>query len=598
MTLSPVINDKHIFIRETQRIDEQNEIAYGYYYTNLSEAESIARQTLVDASALMYQQGMAAANRIIGICLIDKNELDEAEVFLQKAYILFRHTNNIRGEILVATNLGNVEISRNNLVGAKRYFTYALTLSEEINDTEAKGRALCGLGGVAEREEDLRQALSSYLRSLDCFQKCGVKVSQALLYNNIGLIYRRFSDYSSALEYYFKAVEIYHDTMHKSIAADLLTKIGSVYSVTGEYEKAMESFFKGLSLKKEFNLNNSIPSSLHHIALVYCKLHENEKALEYFFQALHMIEEMESEISGLSISGRAAILSGIANCYLQLKDYPKAIAYVKAGLEIAEKFNHKRHIPHLMLVAACTYNQMEMPQEALEYIQQGLHVAEEIQNKFIQAGLHQEAVFCFKKLKNSEKALEYYEKFYLLEKEVFNHEHERKIQKLTIAMEMREVLAAQETLKKRTEELEREVVQKNKELHTQALHLIQRKDRLNTVREQVKSLSPEANDTIVKVLAKINDVSRSEDEWKMFEEQFEYFHPEFIACISTKFPHLSVTEVKICCLLKVQLTTKDIANLLCLSKRTIDTHRHNIRKKLHLCPETKLEIFLNSICSS
>jgi DNA-binding CsgD family transcriptional regulator len=41
-------------------------------------------------------------------------------------------------------------------------------------------------------------------------------------------------------------------------------------------------------------------------------------------------------------------------------------------------------------------------------------------------------------------------------------------------------------------------------------------------------------------------------------------------------------ELKVCSLLKLKLTSADMAKLLCLSERSIEFHRLNIRKKLGL----------------
>ncbi|MDY6857393.1 MAG: helix-turn-helix transcriptional regulator [Thermodesulfobacteriota bacterium] len=47
-------------------------------------------------------------------------------------------------------------------------------------------------------------------------------------------------------------------------------------------------------------------------------------------------------------------------------------------------------------------------------------------------------------------------------------------------------------------------------------------------------------------------------------------------------PHfkLTPTEIRITNLIKHGKTTKEISNILCLSNRTVETHRYNIRKKL------------------
>ena len=56
---------------------------------------------------------------------------------------------------------------------------------------------------------------------------------------------------------------------------------------------------------------------------------------------------------------------------------------------------------------------------------------------------------------------------------------------------------------------------------------------------------------------------------------------------------LTVTEIKICTLLKTGLTTKDIANVLFLSGRTVENHRYNIHRKLHLKNQKLLTFLMN-----
>lgn len=72
-------------------------------------------------------------------------------------------------------------------------------------------------------------------------------------------------------------------------------------------------------------------------------------------------------------------------------------------------------------------------------------------------------------------------------------------------------------------------------------------------------------------------------------------HPEFRARIAEKFPMLTKQEIKMCQLARLGLKTHEMARLLCLSERTIDGHRNNLRKKLGLKPSENLTKFLQSI---
>jgi DNA-binding CsgD family transcriptional regulator len=87
----------------------------------------------------------------------------------------------------------------------------------------------------------------------------------------------------------------------------------------------------------------------------------------------------------------------------------------------------------------------------------------------------------------------------------------------------------------------------------------------------------------------------SSDDWKRFEEQFEQVHHEFIRTLSQRYPALSPTELRVCALMRANLQTKAIADLLHVHERTAQTHRYRVRRKLGLSTEDNLATFLAAI---
>ncbi|MCP4610364.1 MAG: LuxR family transcriptional regulator, partial [Planctomycetes bacterium] len=56
----------------------------------------------------------------------------------------------------------------------------------------------------------------------------------------------------------------------------------------------------------------------------------------------------------------------------------------------------------------------------------------------------------------------------------------------------------------------------------------------------------------------------------------------FIRSLSTKYLTLTFTEIQVANLIREGKTSKEIADLLHMSERTIEAHRYHIRKKLGL----------------
>jgi len=100
---------------------------------------------------------------------------------------------------------------------------------------------------------------------------------------------------------------------------------------------------------------------------------------------------------------------------------------------------------------------------------------------------------------------------------------------------------------------------------------------------------------IVSLNNQINSNIQSDDILKRFEEQFDIIHNKFISRVRTQHPDLTVGELKMCAYLKMNLSSKEIAPLLNLSVRGVETLRYRLRKKMDLTREDNLVEYLDSI---
>jgi DNA-binding NarL/FixJ family response regulator len=76
---------------------------------------------------------------------------------------------------------------------------------------------------------------------------------------------------------------------------------------------------------------------------------------------------------------------------------------------------------------------------------------------------------------------------------------------------------------------------------------------------------------------------------------FEEAHPGFFNRLKQDFPDLSETYQKICAFLRIDLTSKEIADLLYVSIAAVNKNRQRLRKKMNLEAEADLNEFLKKI---
>lgn len=151
----------------------------------------------------------------------------------------------------------------------------------------------------------------------------------------------------------------------------------------------------------------------------------------------------------------------------------------------------------------------------------------------------------------------------------------------------------------KNEKLNAELELKHKELAALAINLVDKNEYLIKLKEQAESIGkvkPEEVGPLVRVIMRsINMNIRSEETWMVFETQFKAIHRGFMEFITAQYPELTVMEMKVCALLKINLSSKEISSMLNISVRTVEYHRLDIRKKLGIEKDVNLNQFIASL---
>ncbi len=189
--------------------------------------------------------------------------------------------------------------------------------------------------------------------------------------------------------------------------------------------------------------------------------------------------------------------------------------------------------------------------------------------------------------------------FYLIDKKYKKEKHkltERQRQELKrIDTELR--TSEEELEKLRNEKLQAEIKSKNKELATSTMHLINKNSFINSVKNNLFSISKrsknqEVKNEIGKIIHNIDKNISEDDDWKHFEIHFDEVHGDFISRLKEDFPGLSPQETRLSAYLRMNLSTKEIAHLLNISVRGVEIARYRLRKKMELEREVNLQEFI------
>ena len=178
--------------------------------------------------------------------------------------------------------------------------------------------------------------------------------------------------------------------------------------------------------------------------------------------------------------------------------------------------------------------------------------------------------------------------------------HQEEQEKLNYLKQL-EIDKAQSMLTEiQNEKLQVEIDSKNSELINFTMHLVQKGELLTDLKSHMSKMTklidnPIAHEELKKMIKVINDADKMDKDWENFTNHFDKAHNSFTVNIKEKFPKLTANELKLCTFLRVNLTTKEIAQLMNISMRGVEISRYRLRKKLNLPTEMSLFDFLNEI---
>ena len=153
-------------------------------------------------------------------------------------------------------------------------------------------------------------------------------------------------------------------------------------------------------------------------------------------------------------------------------------------------------------------------------------------------------------------------------------------------------------IKKHKQELEEDNLTKSKELANYTMLLVKKKeiftDTYNALKDFKNSLKTQAaRKRLQEVLFNLNQHRMGEEYLNVFDIHFEKVHENFFNQLKEMDPAITKRELRLCAFVKMNLTNKEIAPLLNISVRGVETARYRIRKKLNVKDENFTEFLEN-----
>ena len=183
----------------------------------------------------------------------------------------------------------------------------------------------------------------------------------------------------------------------------------------------------------------------------------------------------------------------------------------------------------------------------------------------------------------------------MLAKQQQKHEEEQR--KLQYLHQLEMDKSEKEIIKLKNEKLETELDYKNSELASTAMHLMQKGELLSSIKDELVRLkktngTDRPADDFKKILQILKEENKLDKDWEQFAIHFDTVHSGFLKILKQKVPNVSAHDLKMCAYLRMNLSSKEIAQLENISVRGVEISRYRLRKKLQIPTETNLFDFL------
>jgi len=164
--------------------------------------------------------------------------------------------------------------------------------------------------------------------------------------------------------------------------------------------------------------------------------------------------------------------------------------------------------------------------------------------------------------------------------------HQKQIEIKEIRYEEKIIKLKNEQFKKNNQKLKKHIKSNNKELAASAMQMVQVENSIrqmsDVLNDIMKQTSGENKKNIKNILKTLDDQFNGEDYWKQFEIHFNQIHNNALNKLKEMFPDLNHREIRLCAYLKLNLSSKEIAPLMGISYRGVESLRFRLRKKIKL----------------
>lgn len=560
-----------------------------------NEAFFYAAEQLKLSKKLNYTQGEAEAYLNMARHYGNQRNLDSTAHYSKLARAVYKDLNDLRNQYNVILNWTKLENLEGSFKTALRLCDEAIELATQLSDGELISDSFLQKSTTYVDQGNYKEAVENLLFSLRAIDTLSIRkpLKKGILMAKHGRIELLRGNYQNVLQPLSESLQVFKEQNDVRWQANVYMEMGSLFFHLKKYDKSLENYHNSLQVSYAMERDDYVAANLGNIGAVYMEKKDFDKALEYFF------ESIETANKRGSVNNEIIGYNDITNAYNGKKEYQKALVYNSKSINLADSVGSLVYLKDAYRDRSRIYEKMGLYKNALHNRKKFERLNDSIfnSNKFKQ----------IEELKTQYETEKKEQQIALQDKEITVLEQQASIsnlQKLLLGIGLLLSLigfyAIRQKLKRNKlekEKVDAELAFKKKELTTHALHLAKKNEVLEGLKQQAQELKEkeESKKGYQSLIRTINFDLQDDNNWENFSRYFEEVHKDFNRNVKAKYPQVTSNELRLLALLKMNLSSKEIANILNISQEGIKKARYRLRKKLDITTEDSLQDLVLSL---
>ena len=461
----------------------------------------------------------------------------------------------------------------------------------------------------------------------------------AICLQQMGKICYAQGHYAQSLDYLQQADKVYRQLSLNDLLADNFNDLGSLYYQNIDKNNARKQYDEALRLYKKSGNHDGLGETYGNIGHLYEKMQQYD--LAFYYQRLALGEYRKADNG----QGMAKIYENLGSIHEDLVRYDSAQHYFDESLKLYTLGKNENASIEVVNNIGDIMRKQGRYLEGMKYSRKALDMSAATSNQYQLASAYRDIARSFNALGKNDSAYIYLELsrkhllqiysdqnnkqmsflqiIYSMDKkndEITRLENNHKLNVilgvagvtvivllvvlgvLTISRQrfkLRESNAIAERNAQLQHTQKEQLESKSKELTTHTLQVIQHNQFLENIRskltEMIKDDKRDQKKQLQELSRQINQNMNHDQQWKEFTTVFEQLHQSFFDKLKAYNEDLTVNDIRLIALLKMNMSAKDMAAIFGISQDSLRVARYRLRKKLQLAEGDNLSSFIQSI---